>query len=299
MPTEPTLRAEAAADPSPVLRTGYDGQWRIRWQDDGFDYLGLLKAFQEGLVQGTRLVTVSPSRVVHRVAYLGREFVIKFDRDVLKREKKPEKRLFYYFFGTQYSRLIDKTFEAVRKGCQAVQEIFLVAEKMKGRFCEQAWIVSEYVPGHSFAREEYVEGSPVVFRRPGPWIENVCDSLLTLHEYGIASNDADICNFVVTPEGQVKVIDLNLTGPMFMCKVNDVLKLRRNCGDVPLRLESFPLRMLVHLYGFWNLVLDRMRKLKRKPPAFKPWVVWEDYADFPERPVPTGRRSKATGGGST
>ncbi|MDR1042016.1 MAG: hypothetical protein LBR80_17980 [Deltaproteobacteria bacterium] len=213
---------------------------------------------------------------------------MKFDRDVLKRERKTEKRLFAYFFGTQYSRLINKTFRALRKGCPVVQDVYLVSEKMKGRLCEEAWSIAEYVPGHSFGREEYVEGAAAVYRKPGPWLQDVGEALADLHDYGLASNDPIISNFIVTPEGRVKVIDLSLNGPMFVYQANDVLKLRRNYGGaVPVR--RLGRKVLVAVLGAWNRVQIWLRRLKGRPPTALPNAVWEDLDSFPERPGMAGK----------
>ncbi|MDR1080129.1 MAG: hypothetical protein LBQ79_04025 [Deltaproteobacteria bacterium] len=283
MPTVSIRQVPADEDPRPVIRASTDGEWRTQWKDDGFDYRGLLSDFRCGHIRGRRLVTISPFRTVHRVAAGERELVVKFDRDVSNRERKLEKRLFTFFFGTQYSRLINKTFAAIRKGCPVVQDVLLVSERMRGRFCEEAWSIAEYVPGHSFGKEEYVEGAPVVYRNPGTWLSDVGEALATLHDYGLASNDPIISNFVVTPEGRVKVIDLSLNGPMFVCQANDVVKIKRLYGAV-VPVRGLVLRALVSVIGFWNRMQGRLRKLKGKPPNIHPEVIWEDFTDFPERP---------------
>ncbi|MDR1657696.1 MAG: hypothetical protein LBT47_09110 [Deltaproteobacteria bacterium] len=273
----------------PGIATEYEGLWRTQWKEDGFDYPGLLKDFQSGRVTGQRLVTGSPYRTVHRVKVGQREFVIKTDSNVSKIDKRLEKRLFVMFFGTQYSRLIRKTAAAINKGCQVVQDIYLVSEKMEGRHCQEAYIIAEYIAGHSFIREEYQEGAEVVFRRPGPWLVNMAESLATLHDYGLASNDSIISNFIVTPQGEVKVIDLTLNGPMIICQVNDILKMRRSYQtEVPVR--SPIRRVLVGIVGFWNSLRYKIRKLRGKLPAPPPKKIWEDYNQFPERPERTSKK---------
>ncbi|MDR0621088.1 MAG: hypothetical protein LBJ61_04340 [Deltaproteobacteria bacterium] len=265
------------------MATAFDGPWRIQWNVDGFDYPALLKDFQAGRVTGRRMVTGSPYRTVHRVKVQDREFVIKTDTEVSKRDKRLEKRLFTRFFGTQYSRLINLTFEAKNKGCPVVQDVFLVSEKMEGGHCQEAHVIAEYIPGHSFIQEDYREGAPVVFRDPGPWLINVAEALGVLHDYGLASNDSIISNFIVTPEGQVKVIDLTLTSPVPICQANDVLKMRRSYGaEVPVR--SLSRRALVAVIGFWNSLRKWLRKLRGKTPPPPPEKIWEDLEGFPQRP---------------
>ncbi|MDR2368702.1 MAG: hypothetical protein LBF58_11465 [Deltaproteobacteria bacterium] len=271
---------EAAA---PTIATEFEGPWRTQWKDDGTDYRGLLRDFQSGRLTGQRMATGSLYRTVHRVKAFGREFVIKTHSDIDFRERRLEKRLFIRFFGTQYSRLINKTSQALNKGCPVVQDIYLVSEKMEGRYCQEAYVIAEFVPGHSFIRENYVEGAPLVFRTPGPWLANVAESLSILHDYGLASNDAVLSNFIVTPEGQVKVIDLTLNGPMFISQANDVLKMRRSYGtEVP--IGHLGVKVLVGVIGFWNSVRVKLRKLRGKTPPPLPEKIWEDFGGFPERP---------------
>jgi tRNA A-37 threonylcarbamoyl transferase component Bud32 len=277
----------------PIINIENDSIWRTQWKEDGFDYRKLLKDFKDGKIEGQRLTTGSPYRTVHRVKCLNREFVIKTDIDINKRDKRFEKRVFTRFWGTQYSRLINKTFEALNKGCPVVQETYLVSERMEGPYCQEAYIIAEYIPGHSFIREEYRETgrvregenveAEVVFRRPGPWLANVAESLAVLHDYGLASNDAIISNFIVTPEGQVKVIDLTLNGPMIVCQANDVLKMRRSYKtNVPVR--SALRKIVVGVIGLWNSVRVKLRKLRGKTPPPPPKKIWEDYDKFPKRP---------------
>jgi hypothetical protein len=274
--------------PAPVVRTLLDGGWRTQWKDDGLDYRRLLKDFQDGRVLGGRLATISPFRTVYRVESGGRVLVVKFDRDVLKRERKTGKRLFSYLFGTQYSRFINMTFRALMNGCPVVQDVYLDSEKMKGRLCEEAWSIAEYVPGHSFGREEYVEGAATVCRKPGPWLQDVGEALADPHDYGLASIEPIISNFIVTPEGRVKVIDLSLNGPMFVCQADDVLKLRRNYGGaVPVR--RLRRKVLIAALGSWNRVQVWLRRLKERAPTALPDAIWEDLDSFPERPGKAGK----------
>lgn len=210
--------------PAGIRSAEIDG-YRVQWKDDGTDYPKLWADFKAGRLQTTRFFTNSVHRRVYRVEADGRRFVMKID---LETDARFEKRLWDRIGGTPYSRLIKFTNRAVNQGCSIVQDIFLVAEKMDGSSCREACLIAEYVEGRSFVAEEYVEGKTVdqLERDFRPWLPAMGRALADLHDWGLASNDVQPGNFILTENG-LKIIDLSLDSPIWICQANDMLKMRR------------------------------------------------------------------------
>jgi len=206
-----------------LLMADIDG-YRVQWKDDGTDYPKLLEDFKAGRLETTRFFTNSGHRQVYRAEVGGRRLVMKIDRET---DSRFEKRLWDRIGGTPYSRLIKFTSRAIARGCPIVQDVFLVAEKMDGPSCLEAWLIAEYVEGRSFLAEEYVEGRTVeqMERDYRPWLPAMGDVLADLHDWGLASNDVQPGNFILTDKG-LKVIDLSLDSPILICQANDMLKMR-------------------------------------------------------------------------
>ncbi|MDR0547868.1 MAG: hypothetical protein LBI10_00415 [Deltaproteobacteria bacterium] len=247
-------------------------QWRIQWINDGFDYQSLLNSFLAGEVTGQRLATETPFRVVHKVEFAGRLFVVKHDEEI---DRRLEKRLWFYLAGTMYSRLIRLTDRAIEKGCPILQKVYLVKERMSGRFCQEAYVVAEYVPGQSFMKETYEEGSQAVFLRPGDNLPLIAKALGTLHSYGLASNDVKISNFILTPSGQIKIIDLSTNTPIILAKINDILETRK-LYDIEVPSNSALVGLLARLMSLHRRFKHRLRVWRKKVPAQRPPKIWED-----------------------
>jgi heptose II phosphotransferase len=248
------------------------GHWRIQWKNDGFDYPSLLDRFLAGEIQGQKLATGSLHGSVYKVELKGRTFVVKREAEL---DDRVEKRLFSFLFGTRFSRLIRLTAKAIQKGCPVVQDVYLVKEKMSGHFCDEAYVISEYIPGQSFIKESTGGDQPVIFLRPGKNMPLIAEALGTLHNYGLASNDAIISNFILTDENKIKVIDLRTNTPTLIGMANDIIKMRRSYGaEVPIR--SWFLKILTCLMTLGYRLKQRLRVWRKRVPPPPPPKTWED-----------------------
>ncbi|MDR1086101.1 MAG: hypothetical protein LBP22_14895 [Deltaproteobacteria bacterium] len=256
------------------------GPWRIQWKNDGFDYQTLLNSFMDNEIQGQRLTTGSPYRIVHKVEYAGRTFVLKKDTET---DRRLEKRLWTRLAGTFYSRLIHLTSKAIKKGCPVLQDVYLVAEKMEGSFCREAYIIAEYIHGQSFIKEVYEEGQPVVFLRPGVNLSRIAEALAILHDYGLASNDAIVSNFILTEDKKIKVIDLCTNGPVFIAMANDIMKMRRSYNtEVPIR--RLTVKILTVFLSWQYRLKQRLRIWRKRIPPPIPPKIWEDLPEAVSKP---------------
>ncbi len=213
---------------------------RVQWKDDGVDYPAIWLAFKNGRLSGLeRLHTNCPDRRVFRLETEKGPLVLKKDWE---QDPRLEKKIWRFLGGPWYSRLIRLTNRAINNGCDIVQDVYLAAEKMKGRFAVESWLIAEYVEGAvASSSPDYEEHFPEMGRAMGK-----------LHDYGLASNDAHGANFIITENNAIKIIDLSLTSPILICQANDILKVKRSYGaDVPVR-------------GFWRNLASALVAFKYK-----------------------------------
>ncbi|UQZ87974.1 lipopolysaccharide core biosynthesis protein [Deltaproteobacteria bacterium Smac51] len=212
--------------------------YRVQWKDDGTDYPAIWCDFKDGKLDSiVQLHTNCPDRSVFRMETEKGPLVLKHDWE---RDSRLEKRILRFLTGPWYSRLIRLTNRAVNRGCDIVQDVYLVAEKMEGRFCVDSWLIAEFVEGTvAPASPKYSSLSHELAAVVG-----------RLHDCGLASNDAHGGNFVITDNGEVKIIDLSLTSPLIICQANDILKIKRAYNiDVP-------------VHGFWRRLAAALVTLK-------------------------------------
>ena len=248
--TEP---AQTNSAPDGALISGSIDGYRLQWKNDGVDYPAIWQAFRKGQIEGRALARGRPFREADWIEAGSRQYLIKRDWHV---EKRLEKRLLSFFMGaTRYSRIIQLINKAVRSGCDVVQDVFLVAEKMEGSVCREAWLIADFMPGHPLSKEEFAEST-----------EELCETIKKIHSYGLACNDIQPYNFVrCETDGQIKGIDMDISSPVSVCQANDVwaMKLRFNM-DLP--LTGGPGRRLVWaLVGFRDVFRQFSRKLRGKP----------------------------------
>ena len=228
----------------PAVFKSRQGEWRIEWLNDGYDYPALLDKFRQGQLKGRPLSTGSNFREVYCLEHDGRKFIVKRDWEI---DRRAEKVIWDLVGGTPYHRLIKFTARAALKGSTIAQGVYLVAEKMAWGRCLEAWLVAEYVEGESLI-QEFKDGRPSkVVDDLGQYISVMNETLEKLHDGGLASNDVHPGQFIKTDQG-LRVIDLSLDGPMIVCQVNDALT-------------------MMHFFGF-------------RPPLGNPWrrAVYEIFA---------------------
>ncbi len=243
----------SAPEPNALLTGERDG-YRLKWKNDGTDYPAIWEAFRRGELSGPSLSR--PRRRLFRETRLveagGRRFLVKRDWHV---EKRLEKRFLYWFMrGTRYSRLIEFVNRAVGHGCNLVQDIYFVAEKMDGNTCLEAWLIADFMPG-----------VPLERRDVAVWADELGRTVLKIHEWGLACNDIQPYNFIRTDQGVIKAIDMDMSSPVVVCQVNDLWRMRSLFGlKAPWR--GGPLkRFLWAVIGVRNFVRSYTRRLRGRP----------------------------------
>lgn len=242
------------AEPDALLTAEMDG-YRVQWKNDGIDYPALWQAFRKEKLPFKPIAVNRPFRATYYLEEGGRGYLMKKDWHV---EKRLEKRLLYYLMGntTRYSRIIQLVNKAVRKGCRSAQDIFLVAEKMEGGVCLEAWLIADYMPGYPLSLEE-VMGN----------LDELVAVVADIHRGGLACNDIQPYNFIRTTggsptenKGEIKGIDMDISSPLLICQANDIWTMKRRFGaEVPFE-GGLGLRLVWALIG----VRDYLRSLSRK-----------------------------------
>lgn len=231
--------------------------FRVQWKNDGVDYPAIWRAFRQQSIAFKAIAVNRPFRSTHHTEIDGRQYLIKKDWHV---EKRLEKRLLYFLMGdtTRYSRIIQLINRAVRSGCRSAQDIFLVAEKMEGRVCVEAWLIADFMPGHDLTYDEAMASMNEL-------VETVGD----IHRHGLACNDIQPYNFIRSDDGGIIGIDMDISSPLLICQANDVWAMKRRFGaDVPLE-GGLGLRLTWALIGLRDFLRSLSRRIRGKPDHIK------------------------------
>lgn len=241
--------------PSGRLLTAETDGFKLQWKDDGFDYPALWREIRQGRIVGRKLAANPLFREAWMVETRGRAFLVKKDWYT---EKRPEKRLFFRLAGQKrYGRIITLVNKAVNNGCLCVQEAFLTAEKSSAAG-DEAWLIADFVIGRSSARAELEADLP-----------GFAAVISEIHSYGLACNDIQPNNFIRTESGRLVAVDLDMSSPLLICQVNDILKLKRRYG-FSLPLKGRPgARLLCGLLEIRDRIMRFSRKIRGKPDKLK------------------------------
>ncbi|ARU94399.1 lipopolysaccharide core heptose(II) kinase RfaY [Tatumella citrea] len=179
-------------------------------------------------------------RDVYLVRYISKYFIVKRDREI---DGRLEKRLQNFIYSSANLRLM----RYLNKGrdwlLNYTPNVYFIAEKRKFRQCVDSYAVFEFIDGSSIGEINHSN------------ISNVSDCISALHKGGLSSNDIHAGNFIVSSEGQLKVIDLSFKGSLAMCKANDTLILESKY-QVKAARKTF--------YYYLIKIRNNLRSLSRK-----------------------------------
>lgn len=202
----------ARSKKAPIVESRVD-DFNLYVKDDGFDYWGLIEQFRMGFLPVRELKNRHPDvRRVFVVEADGRKLLLKWE---MAREKSIEKLAWQFFTAPFYSRLMRKVNKAVNAGCDVMQDMYLVAERVSGRICREAFAITDYIEGRHIT-------TPEEERRHG---QAIIDAMRTLHAHGLAVCDIHHSNMLVTDDG-VKFIDLTCRGTTLLSQAKDVARLK-------------------------------------------------------------------------
>ncbi len=213
-------RRNPAGRPYPVSVREVDG-FTIHVREDGYDYLGLYRRLRDGTEPVKVLLYDDAEHYVHLVERDDRAFVFKRFGEL---DGKIDTKIWRFLAGPFYSGLMRAVNRAVSEGCESVQDVYLVAEKMSGRLAYDNYILVEFVQGAT------METLPDI----GPYRKAIAAAFADMHGHGLSLGNVKTGNLVLTESGTVRIIDLSNRGTQLIGRAKDSIKVKRLWGiDLP------------------------------------------------------------------
>lgn len=212
-------------------------------QNDEINYLEL---FDQFLAEEGHHELLDPSDKIERYTYLinhnQSKFIFKIDGGV---EHRLERRLIAKITGDFYFNLIRKLAKISLDKCDIAYELYLVAfDKTTNRH----YMIFNFIKGRSLTWDEMRE-----------YGEQVKACIEKLHSYNLVSNDVHGGNFILTPDGKIKAIDLTNSGFIWLTKANDAIELRERFG-IKINVPFLAMAIKKFTHGFKRL----SRKIRGK-----------------------------------
>ncbi|MFQ0970886.1 lipopolysaccharide core heptose(II) kinase RfaY [Gilliamella sp. BG1] len=212
-------------------------------QNDKINYLEL---FDQFLAEEGHHELLDPSDKLERYTYLidhdESKFIFKIDGGV---EHRLERRLIAKITGDFYFNLIRKLAKISLDNADIAYELYLVAFDQKTK---RHYMIFNFIEGRSLKWEEMKE-----------YGEQVKNCIEKLHSYNLVSNDIHGGNFILTPEGKIKAIDLTNSGFIWLTKANDAIELKERF-DIKIKVPFFAMAIKKFTHGFKRL----SRKIRGK-----------------------------------
>ncbi len=184
------------------------GDYDVLMLDDGTDYWSVAQRLLPTL-------DASEQRTSHRHMAIadvdGRRYVFKRDATPVTYWECKLSRLWY---GPVYSKIMRETHRALAEGCDIIQPVYLVAERMENGLAKESITLLGYIPGESL----YVEN-------PFALQDRIRDAISRLHQHRIASVDPNPGNFILNEQG-LHVIDLSFRDGFAMGRAKDHVYLK-------------------------------------------------------------------------
>lgn len=212
-------------------------------QNDEINYLTL---FDQFLAEEGHHELLDPSDRIERYTYLindnQNKFIFKIDGGV---EHRLERRIIAKITGDFYFNLIYKLAKMSLDQCDIAYELYLVAFD---KITKRHYMIFNFIEGRSLKWEEMKE-----------YEEQVKYCIEKLHSYNLVSNDVHGGNFILTPEGKVKAIDLTNSGFIWLTKANDAIELRERF-NIKIKVPMLAMAIKNFTHGFKRL----SRKIRGK-----------------------------------
>lgn len=239
-----TNAATSAA--KPILRFGKDG-FDVSMKNDGVDYWRLAKACVDENVNQAELMRepyghhviqvdrdgvraelvamawTNPKRLVFRMEVDGKRYVVK--RAFMR--SPGFKRFLPWVMGlTYFTNVMRQVNAAVRNGCDATQDYYLVAERWISFFRQEVWVVLEYMEGELLLLKEDF----------APYRAKIRAAALELFAHELTMDDLTLGNFLLGDDDKVRTIDVSCRPCVRLQTVKMAVKLNTLYGlDIPVK----------------------------------------------------------------
>ncbi|MDF7671233.1 lipopolysaccharide core heptose(II) kinase RfaY [Orbaceae bacterium ESL0721] len=212
-------------------------------QNDNVDYLELFNRF---LANEANHHLLDPSDKPERFTYLinhdDTKYIFKIDGGV---EHRLERKLIAKITGDFYFNLIHKLATLSLNHCDIAYELYLVAYDKRSK---RHYMIFNFIEGRSLSKDDM-----------HTYADQIKHCIETLHSYNLVSNDIHGGNFILTPEGKIKVIDLTNSGFIWLTKANDAIELRDRF-NIKIKVPFFAMFLKKIAHGYKTL----SRKLRGK-----------------------------------
>ncbi|MDZ4032032.1 lipopolysaccharide core heptose(II) kinase RfaY [Kluyvera ascorbata] len=214
--------------------------FKIYFKEENINFPSLMKKLSSNEIKGNSLNSGNILRSVNFIEYENKKFIVKNDREI---DQRFEKKALSFIFGPFYSHMIKRLARLTPEQRACTADLYYVAEKCHFRQCVEVSTIHEYIDGEPLT--EINESNA----------QDVKDCIIKLHNAGLASNDIHPGNFIRTPSGELKVIDLSCKGSMKICQANDIITLR-NKYNIDIQGHGFVYKLI--------LLKEKLRRLSRK-----------------------------------
>ncbi|WP_270502269.1 lipopolysaccharide core heptose(II) kinase RfaY [Kluyvera ascorbata] len=214
--------------------------FKIYFKEESINFPSLMKKLSSNEIKGNSLSSGNILRSVNLIEYENKKFIVKNDREI---DQRFEKKALSFISGPFYSHMIKRLARLTPEQRACTADLYYVAEKCHFRQCVEVSTIHEYIDGEPLT--EINESNA----------QDVKDCIIKLHNAGLASNDIHPGNFIRTPSGELKVIDLSCKGSMKICQANDIITLR-NKYNIDIQGHGFVYKLI--------LLKEKLRRLSRK-----------------------------------
>lgn len=210
------------------------------------DEINYLDLFDQFLAEERHRELLDPSDKLERYTYLinhnQSKFIFKIDGGI---EHRLERKLIAKITGDFYFNLIRKLAKISLDKCDIAYELYLVAFDKK---TQRHYMIFNFIEGRSLKWEEMEQ-----------YGDQIKDCIEKLHSYNLVSNDVHGGNFILTPDGKIKAIDLTNSGFIWLTKANDAIELKERF-NIKIKVPVLAMAIKKFTHGFKKL----SRKIRGK-----------------------------------
>ena len=220
------------------------GDMKFAYVDN--DEINYLDLFDQFLAEEGHRELLDPSDKLERYTYLinhnQSKFIFKIDGGI---EPRLERKLIAKITGDFYFNLIRKLAKISLDKCDIAYELYLVAFDKK---TQRHYMIFNFIEGRSLKWEEMEQ-----------YGDQIKDCIEKLHSYNLVSNDVHGGNFILTPDGKIKAIDLTNSGFIWLTKANDAIELKERF-NIKIKVPVLAMAIKKFTHGFKKL----SRKIRGK-----------------------------------
>jgi heptose II phosphotransferase len=179
----------------------------------------------------------------------GQRLVIKIPR---ARNARLWERVLSLFRGSDVARVYQGMQTLVQLGILGTRPVLVAEKSTMGMTID------------SFLIYEYLEGRPSTDADAKP----IAETVLKLHSLGYTRRDIHLGNFLITPNGQLGMIDFRISHPQVFRQLRLDLELVQMLNSIPSTRNHIPYECLnssiFKAATAWHAVQTRVRKIRKK-----------------------------------